>query len=384
MPQSEQLFDTAPVHPGKILREMMAAKGWTQDELAIITGISRQTIYMILAGKSNVSAESAVRFAAAFGNSPEEWIRWDGLYRLSVLSEETDVTHVGSLAKLYDLAPVREMMKRGWIRPNLNPTELQRELEAFYEADSLEHGMRFPIAAKRTVTLDDLNPAEVAWVFRARQLSKTLLVPEFKPERMTKLFAELKKLAAHPKEARHAPTVLAEYGIRFLIVEPLPAAKIDGAAFWIEAGPVIALSLRHDRMDGFWFTLMHECSHIRHGDPLSVDAGLIDETKGIAVTLVENEAERRANKEAADSLVAAPEMDSFIRRVGPLYQKARVIQFANRLRIHPSVIVGQLQYRKELTFGSMREVLVKVREYVTATTLTDGWGHMIPLPELGG
>jgi HTH-type transcriptional regulator / antitoxin HigA len=384
MPQSDQLFDNAPVHPGKILREMMAAKGWTQDELAIITGISRQSIYMILAGKSNISAETAVRFGAAFGNSPEEWVKWDGLYRLSALSGQTDVAHVGNLARLYDLAPVREMMKRGWIKPNLNPTELQSELEAFYEADSLEQGMRFPIAAKRTVMLEDLNPAEIAWCFRARQIAKTLLAQEFKPERMTKAHAELKKLATHPKEARHIPKVLAEYGIRFLIVEPLSTVKIDGAAFWIEAGPVIALSLRHDRMDGFWFTLMHEFSHIRHGDPLSVDSGLIDETKGIAVTLVENEAERRANKEASDSLVAAEELDSFIRRVGPLYQKARIIQFANRLRIHPGVIVGQLQHRKELTYMSMREFLVKVREYVTATTLTDGWGHMISLPQVGG
>src|SRR5207247_1460327 len=151
----------APVHPGKILREMMAAKGWTQDELAIITGISRQSIYMILAGKSNISAETAVRFGAAFGNSPEEWVKWDGLYRLSALSGQTDVAHVGNLARLYDLAPVREMMKRGWIKPNLNPTELQSEVETFYETDSLEQGMRFPIATKRTVTLDDLNPAEV-------------------------------------------------------------------------------------------------------------------------------------------------------------------------------------------------------------------------------
>jgi hypothetical protein len=44
-----------------------------------------------------------------------------------------------------------------------------------------------------------------------------LLAQEFKPERMTKAHAELKKLAAHPKEARHIPTVLAEYGVRFLI-----------------------------------------------------------------------------------------------------------------------------------------------------------------------
>src|SRR5260370_33845647 len=95
----------------------------------------------------------------------------------------------------------------------------------------------------------------------------------------------------------------------------------------------------------FWFTVMHECAHIRNGDSLSVDTGLIDGIQGINVTLVEDAAEERTNKEAAASLVPPHELDSFIRRVGPLYPKERVIQFANRIKIHPGIIVGQLQHR---------------------------------------
>jgi len=197
MADSPNLFEMDPVHPGRILRQMMAAKGWTQDELATITGISRQSIYMILAGKSNITAETAVRFGAAFGNPPEEWIKWDGLYRLANVSAESEAAQVGSLARLYNVAPVREMIRRGWIRPELPPAELQGELEAFYESASLEDGVRFPVAAKRTVTLGDLNPAEVAWCFRARQLAKTLLAEEFLPEQLSKAQAELRKLATH-------------------------------------------------------------------------------------------------------------------------------------------------------------------------------------------
>jgi HTH-type transcriptional regulator/antitoxin HigA len=70
-------------------------------------------------------------------------------------------------------------------------------------------------------------------------------------------------------------------------------------------------------------------------------------------------------------------MDSFIRRVGPLYSRTRIIQFANRLKIHPGIIVGQLQYRREVGFGTNREMLVKIRESLIETTLTDGWGHSI-------
>src|SRR5260370_39214752 len=111
----------------------------------------------------------------------------------------------------------------------------------------------------------------------------------------------------------------------------------------------------------FWFTVMHECAHIRNGDSLSVDTGLIDGIKGINVTLVEDAAEERANKEAAASLVPPHELDSFIRRVGPLYPKERVIQFANRIKIHPGIIVVQLQHRRDLGHMFLREFLVKIR-----------------------
>ena len=271
------------------------------------------------------------------------------------------------------------MVKRGWIRNNLDAAELKAELEAFYESDVLASAVQFPVATRRTVSLDDLNPAEAAWCFRARHLARSMLANQYNPDRIEKAQTALKRLAVHPREARHIPTVLAEYGIRFLVIEPLPNVKIDGAAFWIDAGPVIALSLRYDRIDGFWFTLMHEFMHVRFGDPISIDAGLVDGTKGVAVMLVEDEAERRANREAANALIPAGEMDSFVRRVGPLYPRTRVIQFANRLRTHPGIIVGQLQHRQELGYMALRDVLVKIREFVTATALTDGWGNSFVL-----
>lgn len=376
------LFEIRPEHPGKILRRMMEDRGWTQEDLAAIVGKSRQAVSEIVSGKNGIALDMALALGAAFGNKPQEWLAHDQLYKLSMA--DRNVSDVRQMAQLYQTAPVRDMVKRGWIRPEQGSGELKTELEAFFESDSLQDGVRFPVAARRTVTLSDLNPAEVAWCFRARHLAKGLLAEQFSPSRMAKAQTALKRLTVHPKEARHVSAVLAEFGIRFLVIEPLPGVKIDGAAFWIDAGPVIAVSLRYDRVDGFWFTLMHEFAHIKFGDPLSVDAGLVDPTKGVAVALVEDEAEKRANSDAANSLVTTTELDSFVRRVGPLYPKTRVIQFANRLRTHPGIIVGQLQHRRELGYMALREFLVKIREYVTSTTLTDGWGNAIAPSPYGG
>jgi HTH-type transcriptional regulator/antitoxin HigA len=360
---------------------MMEERGWTQEDLGSIISKSRQAINDIIAGRNGIALDTAMLLAAAFGNSPHEWLKWDHVFRLSMA--ERDVSEVQQLGKLYSTAPIREMIKRGWISPPANAAELQSELEAFFGTEALQDGLAFPIAAKRTVKLSYLNSAEIAWCFRARQLAGRMLPQQYSENRLTKAQTTLRKLAAHPKEARHLSKVLGDCGVRFVVVEPLPHVRIDGVAFWDSYGPVIAVSIRHDRIDGFWFTVLHECSHIRNGDPLSVDTGLVDATRGVAFTLVEDESERRANAEAAAALIPPEELDSFIRRVGPLYPQERIVQFANRIKVHPGIIVGQLQHRKELGYMALREFLVKIREFVVETALTDGWGQLIaPMKEM--
>jgi len=76
----------------------------------------------------------------------------------------------------------------------------------------------------------------------------------------------------NPEDIRHVARVLAEAGVRFLIVEALPHTKIDGACFWLDKfSPVIVLTMRLDRMDNFWYILSHECGHIRNED--GIDGG---------------------------------------------------------------------------------------------------------------
>jgi HTH-type transcriptional regulator/antitoxin HigA len=288
---------------------------------------------------------------------------------------ETDATHVEKMARYYEIAPIREMVRRGWIKDTSEPSELETELKKFFSAESLDADLAFPVAAMRTIHLPYLTPAERAWCFRARQLAASLLVAPFAQNKLNQLEQKLRQLAAYPKEARNLSKVFAEYGIRFVVIEPIPNVKIDGAAFWIDSEPCIALSLRHDRIDGFWFTVMHEFAHIRNGDAFSFDTDLIDGLKGVAVMLVESEAERLANEHAASSLVPKAELESFIRRVGPYYSRDRVVQFAHKVKIHPGIVVGQLQHRNELGYSALRDMLVKIREVVTTTALTDGWNQ---------
>lgn len=375
MVEQNELFGFRPQHPGKHLRRLLDEKGWTQDDLAAITGRRRQTISDMISGRSGtVTLEMARVLAAAFGNTPQEWLRWDSAYRLSVA--ESDMSDVEQRAKLYDSIPIRDMQRRGWIKLTTDAKELEVELTRFFGQNPLHEGVVLSVAARRLVVSSELNQAEVAWCYRAKQIASSVMVEPFSPSNLPKAEKKLRALAAYPKESRRVSRVLGEFGIRFVIVEPLPGSKIDGAAIWIGDEPVIALSIKDDRIDGFWFTLMHEFSHIRNGDA-SADNNLIDGVNGIVVKLVEQDAERIANEQAANSLVPTMEMNSFIRRVGPFYSRERIIQFANRMQIHPGIIVGQLQHRGEIGYSASRDFLVKVRDTVTSTALTDGWNQIL-------
>jgi HTH-type transcriptional regulator/antitoxin HigA len=361
--------------PGEVLRLLLEERGWNQEELATITGRSRQMIIQIMGGKAGITPEMAVVLGAAFGNSATDWLRLEANYRLSsIVKGETNA--VERRAQIYSKLPVKDMQRRGWIKPNADLDELESEIKRFLRVQSLDEQPLLLVVPRRSADgFDDLTPAQLAWCARARQLAETLQVGKFDAAKLEKLQCEVRQLAAYPKEARHLPVVLARYGIRFVVVEPLPSGKLDGVAFWLDPGsPVIAVSVRFDRIDNFWHTIFHEVSHIRHGDALVVDTDVLPGRSRLPIDPVED----RANYEAAAALVPPDELESLVRRLSPLYSAERIVQFANMVRMHPGIIIGQLQHRDEVGYQALRRFLVKIREIVTETTLTDGWGHTVP------
>ena len=191
--------------------------------------------------------------------------------------------------------------------------------------------------------------------------------------------AELSKLKRDPEEGRHIPRVLSAAGIRFLIVEPLPHTKIDGVCFWLDAdSPVIALSVRYDRIDWFWHTVMHEMAHVKNRD--GTEAPTLDtDLVGVDAQPFEDkgDAEKEADLFAVNYLVSQARLEEFIARVHPLYSKLKITAFANSNEVHPGIVVGQLQYRKKIAYAHSRDLLFKVRSIVISSALTDGWGSTV-------
>ncbi|HKB92024.1 MAG TPA: ImmA/IrrE family metallo-endopeptidase [Opitutaceae bacterium] len=369
---------TKKVFPvGKFIKDELLTRGWTQADLAHVMGRKATEISSLMVGRRQLSPELAQELGVVLGRGAEYWLGLDNAYRLS----QTDHVDQAVLlrSELFSF-PVKEMQKRRWIAETLDTGELQQELDRFFSDDALgkprpdSYELPFETSFKRTIKESSLNNSEKAWLARARQLAKACPVANFNENSVPKLKAELRRLTAKTQAAHRVPALLAGAGIRYVVVEPLPTVKIDGAAFWLDAeSPVIAMSMRFDNIGSFWFALMHELDHIEYKDTFSFDD---------LQSKPNDEAEERASWNAANLLVPKHELEEFIKACAPRYSEARINNFATRLQIHPGIIVGQLQHRGELSYAAHRKLLTKVRDLVTQFAFTDGWGQ--PIPQLLG
>lgn len=369
--------------PGTYLQEMLDGRGWTQAEFAEIIGRPVKTVNQIINGKAAITPTTAKEFGVALGTSAMLWLNLEASFQLHHAPEPA-APRIARHARLRGRYPVREMVNRGWIAASSDPDVLEQQVLRFFGVGDLEATPSLAHAAKKTGYPEDLNGAQLAWLFRVRQIAGAMTVPPYSEKRLREAIPALADLLLSPEEVRHVPRVLAECGVRFVVVEHVPSSKIDGVCFWLDrkpAAPVIGMSLRRDKIDNFWFVLRHEIEHVlqKHGrDVAIIDSDMTEPGADGIPAVVPSEEERLANAAAAEFCVPAAELDDFILRTRPLFSEQKVTNFAHRLRVHPGLVVGQLQRR----LGHWRLLghqLVKVRHLIAPVAMTDGYGQTLPL-----
>lgn len=148
---------------------------------------------------------------------------------------------------------------------------------------------------------------------------------------------EVAKISAAKDWHRKIAKKLNEIGIVLVILEHLPGTFLDGAAMCRSDGvPVIALTLRHDRIDNFWFTLMHEFAHVAchlgRDNPVILDDLDVGSADGI---------EAEADEFAKNALVPP---DLWRSRVSSDMDQEQLLKLAAEAGVHPAIVAGRWQY----------------------------------------
>ncbi|MFM0481040.1 HigA family addiction module antitoxin [Paraburkholderia strydomiana] len=355
--------------PGEFLREELEAREWSQQELADILDRPPRLISEVIAGKRAITPETARGLSEAFGTSAEYWMNLESQYQLSKVRPTND--HVARKARLYSKFPVRDMLRRGWVQASENLEVVEQRFCEFFNIANLDVEPTLSHAAKKTHATIDATPLQLAWLFRVKSMAAQQKLPAYSKDKLHQAVEKLKVLMVAPEESRHVPRIMADAGVRLVLVEPISGSMLDGACFWLsDDRPVIGMTLRFDRIDNFWFVLRHEIEHVLNGD--GKDTAVIDsnvgETKGELP-----ECEVKANEAGANFCVPTAQLENFVARVQPYFSEQKVLNFALRMNVHPGIVVGQLQ-RKLGRHDFLRKHQVKIRANVIPSADADGWG----------
>jgi HTH-type transcriptional regulator/antitoxin HigA len=368
--------------PGELLRDELEARNWSQTEFAEIIGRPVRLINEIIAGKKAITPETAAQLGASLGTSAQLWLNLESQYQLSKI--ETPDESIGRKARLHEKYPVRECIRRGWIAANEDIAALEDNVLKFFELKALNEQPALAHAAKKS-SYDNVSNLQWAWLYRAKRMAESIAVKSYKKDALNRTLSTLKELLVSPEETRHVPRLLAEAGVRYVLIEALPNSKIDGACLWLsETKPVIAMSARLDRIDNFWFVLRHEIEHLLREDGKDKHM-MLDENLGEPTDEDSPDEEKAANHEASQFAVTDDELNSYMARVNPyFFAEERVKGFASRIGVHPGIVVGRLHKKLEQSnypnpYKFLRSYLVKVRHIVARAAPTDGWGHIFPI-----
>jgi HTH-type transcriptional regulator/antitoxin HigA len=366
--------------PGQLLAHLLKERGWSNRVLAVVLGLSDPIISKLVSDKRPVDAAMALALEDVFGIPAEKFISLQGSYDLAKARIEIAPDPKRALrANIYGSLPVGEMIKRGWVDVEdlRDPEQVEAALCRFFKVNRLEDASVFAFAAKKTETTSHATPEQLAWLYRVKTIASEMLIGSYTPQKVEEAIAKVSLIRAHPEHMARIPRIMAEAGIRFVVVEGLPGGKIDGVCFWLnDATPVIGMSLRFDRIDNFIFVLRHELEHVRRRDGLERPVIDVDLGKGPDHELETQE--RIANEAAREFCVPRKDMDAFIARKSPYFSERDLVGFAKVLRVHPGLVAGQLQFRTG-KFNHFRSHLAAVREHILPAAEADGWGNIHPI-----
>ena len=271
----------AEVFPaGEHLADELEARGWTQVEFAEILGRPTQFVSEIIQGKKEITRESAAQIGAALGTSAEFWLNLQNSYFLWKQRQDPgaqeDLNEVKTRAKLNTLAPIAVLRKRGIITAK-STAEQAEQLMRLLEIDSLDTQPQWVLAARRTNCDEPLTPTQKGWFACVRMAARNRPHQAYSPDGLIVLAQRLSRLVRDPSGFEDMPTHFGAAGVRLVYVEAFPSSKISGAWSEDDAGPVIALSGRGQRLDKVLFTLLHETAHVVRGDVSQNGKPLIDE-----------------------------------------------------------------------------------------------------------
>ena len=337
------------IPPGETVREVMDSLGMTQQELAVRTGLTVQTLSRIFNGTQPITYETADALEMTTGTPARFWNNLEARYRERLTALERKASLAADLGWLKGI-PSAELIRRGAVQNSDDPAELLRNTLSFFGVSSVaawnELWGRPAVAARRSACFETLPGPASAWLRLGELEAQTIACEPFSRERLVAAITELRRLTTSADAGQMAKAMrqlCATCGVALALVPEIKKVPWNGATRWLTPEKVmVLLNLRGKGEDRFWFSFFHEIGHVLHDSKkdLLINDGTQDDPREV-----------RADAFAAETLIPAKQNG----RVATLRTPGEVKNLAHELCIAPGIVAGRHQFLTQnwIRFKSM-------------------------------
>jgi len=335
----ERHFPISPPDPIDAIKFRMEQIGLVQKDMVPYIG-TKSKVSEVLNGKRPLTLSMMRSLNKNLGISAE------------VLLKEPGADFPNQIQEMeWSRFPLLEMAKRNWIPMVDDIKEKAEELirDFIEQAGGLD---TVPKPCFRQGKNGRYNPkmdlfSLTAWCIRVQSVARKNPLKTKYVKNSIKLgtMQEVARLSYFDNGPLLAKEYLEKHGVHLIVVPHLPKTYLDGAAILLPDGtPVIGLTLRYDRIDYFWFCLLHELAHVsKH---LSTSDRLIIDDLDLRGKKVEKEdiIEKEADEMTRNGLIPKRIWDR-----NPISGKAstaEIYALAEKLKIHPAIIAGRIRFEQ--------------------------------------
>lgn len=350
------------VGPGEVIRKDLSALNWTQEDLARVMGMSVKAVNEIIKNKSGITLETARLLGKAFGQSPEFWLNLDAAYRLQQVEESDQERDIEQHALILKHMPVKEMIRKGWLKPYNKVSELVRQVKDFWNAPTIDfrwmEAASEPWYRKSQAYENFTKYYALTWYQMAKNVAHSRKAPVYRKRKLEELASKLAHHSTRTQGVAEFLHSLESCGVKFFVLKHLPKTYLDGASFRDGENPVVVYTCRFNHLDNFWFTLAHEIAHvILHLD--RQDACFLDDMQSQSSEKPEVEADAYAAQ-----LIKAEEIKRFCASFSKYISTERVQRCAEALQVGEALVVGVLQHSGIVPFKNLNRFKETVLENI--------------------
>ena len=334
----EVAYPIAKPSPVEAIRFRMDQQGLKQSDLAPYFG-GKAKVSEVLNGKRPLSLKMIRALHEGLGIPAE------------VLLREHAAESIESRYKPADY-PFAQMVKLGYFEGFRGTAREAREIgEELLDSFFSIFGGKDPelVLCRKSDGKEVDRHALYAWQARVSRLADQESLPAFNRASVNEDFARsVAKMSYLDHGPKAAIEVLNKKGIHVVCARHLDKTYLDGACFLSSKGaPVIGLSLRYDRADNFWFTLLHELGHLvlHYEDMSEKGEAFFDDTDRLKG--VHGKREQEANAFARDALIPDQIWKKNSERLLHASQEDEIKAFAESLSIHPGIVAGRIHWEKK-------------------------------------